>query len=183
MSTDDAKDIVPREEENLPSRALVGMRLQDAALLRDYAAGKSLSDMARDHGLGNPKKAAKALERALQRLDARIQGSRDAIRAGEFMHLQAISDALSPRMSNPKNASELRLLSESRRRMYGVDLDLKVEGQEPIVFVIDNTLPNDRKQLEDGGAEVEGEVIEIAEWTESHAPLEGPSDPRPEPQP
>lgn len=125
------------------ARQVVRLRARDAEIIEAYGAGLSLREMAEKLGLGNPQKAAKELQAALRRLDQRLIDGAAIMRADEMIRLQRMTAALEPRMADPKAAAELRLQSESRRRLYGLDLQREIEEQAPEVHV-HFALPEDR---------------------------------------
>lgn len=127
-----------------PPRQVVRQRTADAELLDSYSAGLSLGQIAEKHGLGNPQKASKAIAAALRRLDQRLIDGVSVIRADEMLRLQRMTAALEPKMGDPKVAAELRLQSESRRNLYGVDLQRDIEIAPPSI-VVEFALPADRR--------------------------------------
>ena len=166
---------VSDEIEKVPepsALAQLGVRAADRLLLADVRAGMSLSEIAERHGLGNPRKAGAAINRALERLDRRLIDSAPIIRAGEFVQLSRMSAALEDRMGDPKVAAELRLQSEARTRLYGVQLQREIEVAPPTINVL-FALPEDR-----GGAEVtDAEVEEVVPQLEAEtSPPEDPED-------
>lgn len=154
----------------LPAPAAVGGRLDDLELLREYRRTGDLAAVAAKHGLGNPREAAKAVEKALARLDKRLLGHAGALRAQEFLRLEDIDAQLGDPVwvdqdgnerADPKIAAEKRLLSESRRRLYGLDAKVEAEVEAPQINVIFAT-PAERPGV--GGApeitDGEYEVVE-----------------------
>lgn len=131
--------------ENLPSPGAVGARLDDLELLRDYVRLGSLGELAEKRGLGNAQEASKAVNRALTKLDKRLLGHAGALRAQEFLRLEEIdadlgraayTDQDGVLRGDPKVAAEKRLLSESRRRLYGLDVKGEAEVEAPQINVI-----------------------------------------------
>lgn len=162
------------ERRPLPSRASLSIRVKDAALIDDYIEGKfSLQEIAERHGLGNVVKVQRALAAAMRRLDSRIVSGADIMRAQEFLRLARLGEKLEAggKLTDPKVISELRLLSESTRRLYGLDLERKVEAVEPTVFVVDMRTPNQRQNAQGEG------IVEVpATITDPQALIEAPKE-------
>jgi hypothetical protein len=144
----------------LPAPSAVGARLDDLELLRDYRRTGDLGEVAAKYGLGNAQEASKAVQKALNRLDKRLLGHAGALRAQEFLRLEEIDEQLGAAgyedpenpglwISDPKVAAEKRLLSESRRRLYGLDVKGEAEVEPPQINVIFAT-PAERPDV--GGA-------------------------------
>jgi hypothetical protein len=150
----------------LPAPSAVGARLDDLELLREYRRTEDLSAVAAKYGLRGPQEASKAINKALNRLDKRLLGHAGALRAQEFLRLEAIDEDLGRAgyedpehpgvwISDPKVAAEKRLLSESRRRLYGLDVKGEAEVQAPVFNVLFQT-PAERGV---GGAQA-GEITD-----------------------
>jgi hypothetical protein len=154
---------------NLPSASVVGKRLDDLELLREFRRTNDLMAVSEKFGLGGARKAAQAISRAVDRLDRRLIGHAGALRAMEFIRLEELSEELGPaggetddghRWADPKVAAEQRLLSESRRRLYGLDLKAEVEHEAPTFNVI-FAPPGERGEGAGGADVIDGEAEEL----------------------
>lgn len=112
-----------------------GFKLHEVEILESYTKGLSMSQISEKHGLAGAHKAQKLINDMLKKLDKAIIKGTDRVRAREFLRLETVTAALEPKMDDPKVAAELRLHSESRRRLYGVDLQREVEVEVPEIHV------------------------------------------------
>lgn len=147
-------------KDHLPARQVIG-RHSDGPLLDDYNAGRSLAEMAERHGLGNPRKAAKAVNAMLRRLDQRMKDNADIMRAAELVRLNRMSAALDEKMSDPKAAAELRLQSAERSRLYGLYLEREHEMQVPQIVVQFAVPPEPSPPVDVEGEAVSDSLVEI----------------------
>lgn len=130
----------------------------------------TLEQIAKKYGYKSRGQASIAVRNALRYVDKQVRKDAPAMRARELLRLEQLDERLSEcgLPSDPKVAAERRLLSESRRRMYALDLQREEAVQAPTFQIMFGT-PGQRVALEAGEAEVvEGEIIPVAQ-------IEGPT--------